>query len=376
MADHSPGVQFARPGALPGEQALRRSVREFLAQQDFTPRCDAWLTGFDPAFSRLLAGAGFVGMTFPAEYGGRGRSALERFVVVEELLAAGAPVAAHWMADRQIGPLLLRYGTEEQRRSFLLPIAEGRCFFSIGMSEPSSGSDLASIRTSAAKTDGGWIVNGQKVWTSNAHSSHFMVALCRTEPQGEDRRAGLSQLIVPLDAPGVDVRPIELLNGEAHFAEVFLTDVFVPGSMLVGVAGNGWQQVMSELTFERSGPERVLSTFPLLTELVRDRVGASVIGRRVAHLAALQRLSRAVAASIDAGGEPAVQAALVKDLGTRQEQELVEEVRSVLGLEPARDGTAVQRLLADAIFASPGFTIRGGTNEILRGLVARGLGLR
>jgi acyl-CoA dehydrogenase len=380
VSTHS--IAFTPPRPLPDEAALRQRVRAFLAEQDFVPACDTWLSGFDPEFSRRLGEAGFVGMTIPEEYGGRGRTALERYVVVEELLAAGAPVGAHWMADRQTAPLLLRYGTEEQKRLFLPQIARGECFFSIGMSEPSSGSDLASIKTTATKVDGGYAVNGQKVWTTNAHRSHYMVTLCRTEPPSDDRHAGLSQLIIKLDAPGVDVRPILLLNGEAHFAEVFLTDVFVPDELVVGVAGNGWQQVMSELAFERSGPERVLSTFPLLVELVReagsepDRAAAAAAGRRVAHLAALRRLSRSVAGALDAGDEPLVQAALVKDLGTRQEQTLVEVVRLALGIEPLPTGTALQRLLAAAILARPGFTLRGGTNEILRGLIARGLGLR
>jgi acyl-CoA dehydrogenase len=382
VAVSTPSIVFTPPQPFPGEQELRQRVRTFLAEQDYVPACDTWLSGFDPEFSRRLGDAGFVGMTIPEEYGGRGRTAIERYIVVEELLAGGAPVGAHWMADRQTAPLLLRYGSEEQRRLFLPQIARGECFFSIGMSEPSSGSDLASIKTFATKTEDGYAVNGQKVWTTNAHRSHYMVALCRTEPAGVDRHAGMSQLIVKLDSPGVDVRPILLLNGEAHFAEVFLTDVFVPDSMVVGAPGNGWQQVMSELAFERSGPERVLSTFPLLVELVRasgstpDRATAGAIGRRVAHVAALRRLSRSVAGALDAGEEPLLQAALVKDLGTRQEQTLVEVARLALGVEALPTGTALQQMLAAAILARPGFTLRGGTNEILRGLIARGLGLR
>jgi alkylation response protein AidB-like acyl-CoA dehydrogenase len=373
---------FGRTRQLEDEAGLRRSVRSFLARQTYTPSCDSWLSGFDADFSRRLGEAGFVGMAIPKEYGGHGRSALERFVVVEELLAAGAPVGAHWMADRQTAPLLLRFGTEEQRRHFLPRIVSGKCFFSIGMSEPSSGSDLASITTYARKVEGGYRINGQKVWTTNAHRAHYMVTLCRTSPAGNDRRLGLSQLIVPLDAGGVDVRPILLLSGEAHFTEVFLTDVLVSDDRLIGVEGDGWLQVMSELAFERSGPERVLSTFPLLAEFVRQSepmagsLSAAAIGRRVAHLAALRRLSRSVAATLDGGIEPLYEAALVKDLGTRQEQEVVEAARRGLGIEPDMSGTVTQRLLADAVLAAPGFTLRGGTNEILRGIVARGLGLR
>jgi acyl-CoA dehydrogenase len=358
------------------ERALREDVRRFLDGVDFTPSCDTWLaSGYDPAFSERLAAAGFVGMTIPVEYGGRGRSAVERFVVVEELLAAGAPVAAHWMADRQTAPLLLRYGSEAQRRRFLPEIAAGRCYFSIGMSEPASGSDLASISTRADRVEGGWRVNGQKVWTTNAHRSHQMVALVRTSPRGDDRHAGLSQVIVDLGADGVDVRPIELLSGEVDFTEVFLTDVFVPDADVIGAVGDGWHQVVSELSFERSGPERLLSTYPLLRELVRelgaDSSAAATIGRRVAHLMALRRMSRAVAERMDAGEPAAVAAALVKDVGTRQELAIIDAAR--LCVDDPDPEEPFGRLLAGSVLNAPSFTLRGGTNEILRGVIARDL---
>jgi acyl-CoA dehydrogenase len=212
-------------------------------------------------------------MTLPRQYRGTDAGALHRFVVTEELLAAGAPVAAHWIADRQSGPALLRFGTEQQRAEILPGIARGELYFAIGMSEPDSGSDLASVRTRASRVDGGWLVNGTKLWTSGAHHAHFMITLVRTAPPAQapaeaDRHAGLSQLIVDLAAPGVQVRPIRLLTGEHHFNEVVLADVFVPDSRLLGRAGDGWHQVTSELAFERSGPERILSTFPLLAAAV------------------------------------------------------------------------------------------------------------
>jgi alkylation response protein AidB-like acyl-CoA dehydrogenase len=376
-------LAFRPPPALAFEAELRQQVRDFLARTPFEPRSDSWLNAHDPEFSRTLAAAGFIGMTIPKEYGGHSRTALERYVVVEELLAAGAPVAAHWIADRQTAPLLLRYGREEQKERLLPPIARGESYYSIGMSEPGAGSDLAAITTVGERVDGGFAVTGQKVWTSSAHRNHFMITLVRTSPAGENRHEGLSQLLVDLHAPGVDVRPIALLTGERHFTEVFLTNVFVPDANVVGTLGAGWSQVMSELAYERSGPERVLSTYPLLEELVRS-VGSSpsgaqatAIGRRIAHLAALRRLSISVAAALDEGEEPLVEAALVKDVGTRQEQTLAEVARLQLPVEPRLEGgTPLERQLAEAIFAAPGFTLRGGTNEILRGIVARGLGLR
>lgn len=362
-------------------ESLRAEVREFLAGElaagAFQPHCDAWLGRHDPAFSRRLAERGWVGMTLPRRYGGHERSYLERYVVLEEVLAAGAPVAAHWIADRQTGPMLLRYGSEEQRERFLPNIARGECYFGIGMSEPDSGSDLASIRTSATRVEGGWRLNGTKVWTSHAHRSHYLLSLVRTSPLGARKHEGMSQLIVDLHGEGVTVRPIELLSGEPHFNEVVFEDAFVPAGMLVGREGDGWRQVTAELAYERSGPERFLSTFPLLAETVRElgrdrgQAVTRALGELWARLRALRALSMRVAERLGAGDSPAVDAALVKDLGTRFEREVIEVARLLVPPETA--GEEWRRLYWEAVVHAPGFTLRGGTNEILRGIVAKEL---
>ncbi|MWA00698.1 acyl-CoA dehydrogenase [Actinomadura sp. LD22] len=372
--------------ALPPElDDLRRDVRAFLAEEiaagRIVPHADNWLAGWDPAFSRRLGERGWIGMTFPREYGGSAAGSLARFVVTEELLAAGAPVAAHWIADRQSGPSLLKFGTEEQRRAYLPGIARGEIGFAIGMSEPDSGSDLASVRTRAERTGGGWRVNGTKVWTSGAHVAHAMIALVRTGPAGESRHEGLTQLIVDLGAPGVRIRPIRLLTGEHHFNEVVLTDVFVPDDRVLGTVGDGWRQVTSELSFERSGPERILSTFPLLAAVAgrlagrgADAADRTRIGLLVARLWALRRMSLAVAARLAAGDAPATEAAAVKDLGTRFEGALIETVRLLARVEPdLASSDPLAALLAQSVLHGPGFTLRGGTNEILRGVVAKAL---
>ena len=378
---------------LPEEtDRLRAEIREFLAKQradgGFVPHCDVWLSGWDERFSRELGSRGWLGMTLPVEYGGHGRSGLDRYVVTEELLAAGAPVAAHWIADRQIGPSLLRFGTEWQKQRYLPRIAAGECYFGIGMSEPDSGSDLASVRTKATRADGGWRLSGTKVWTSGAHHAHAFFALARSAPvQDGNRHSGLSQFIVELDSPGVDIRPIRLLTGAHHFNEVILDDVFVPDELVLGEIGAGWHQVTSELAYERSGPERFLSTFPLLVALVGqlaetgpDRLGAPglrELGSLVARVWTLRQLSVSIAASLHSGAAADVPAALVKDLGTRYENEVIEAARLLVDIPPdpsAESGFA--RLLAEAVLHAPGFTLRGGTNEILRGVVARGMGLR
>lgn len=374
-------LEPAPPEVIDSCRALRGEVRTFLtgelAAGRFTPRCDSWLAGWDAAFSRRLAERGWVGMTIPVEYGGQGRSALERHAVTLELLAAGAPVAAHWIADRQTAPSLLRFGNETVKRRILPAIARGEYYFAIGMSEPDSGSDLASVRTRATRVDGGWRVTGRKVWTSGAHLAHAFCVLCRTAEVTGDRHAGLSQLIVPLGAAGVRVRPIHLLTGETHFNEVLLDGVFVPDDMVLGEVGDGWHQVTSELAIERSGPERFLSTYPLLVALVErlrvtDGEYDREIGELYADLLVLRHMSWSVARRLDAGRSPETEAALVKDLGTRFERTVHEVSRRLSSSEPdLTTSEPYERLLAQAVLHSPGFTLRGGTTEILREIVAR-----
>jgi len=369
----------------PAAMALRDEVRAFLDDTltDYPPagRARSWV-GFDAGFSRKLGAQGWLGMTWPAPYG-RSASALERYVVIEELLAAGAPVAAHWIAERQSGPLILRFGTEAQQKLLLPQIAAGEIFFCIGMSEPNSGSDLASIRTRAVRGDGGWVINGQKVWTTYAHKSHYMIALVRTGETGDDRHAGLSQFIVDLAAPGITVRPIRNMIGDEEFNEVIFEDAFVPDSMLVGEEGNGWQQVIAELAFERSGPDRFLSSFKLITELIRligespGERAAAALGRLTARLVTLRQMSLAVAAQLDAGVQPVVEATVVKDLGVAFEQSVPEIAHELIGLSPRLvGGSDFEKALAYVQQACVSFSLRGGTTEILRGVIARGLGLR
>ncbi|MFD8614593.1 acyl-CoA dehydrogenase family protein [Streptomyces sp. NPDC059631] len=364
---------------------LRTDVRAFVDEErtrgTVLGRPDSWLAGWDPGFSRRLARRGWVGMALPTEYGGAGRGFLERYVVIEELLAAGAPVSAHWVSDRQAGPSILQHGTEEQRRFFLPRIAAGQCFFSIGMSEKSSGSDLASVAARAERARGGWRLTGTKMWTGGAHVNDYAIVLARTD-DAEDKHAGLSQFIVDLRAPGVRVEPIHLMSGEHRFNALHLEGVGVPDGMLLGQRGDGWKQVTGELAFERSGPERYLSTFPLLVSLLRELEQRQVtaeqltrIGILTARLHSVRRLSLGVAAALDAGASPDTQAALVKDLGTRLETALVDTVRSVLPIpaDPHATPGSHSELLAFALLHSPGYTLRGGTNEILRGIITRGL---
>ncbi|MYE14765.1 MAG: acyl-CoA dehydrogenase [Gammaproteobacteria bacterium] len=378
------GLSFD-PVRLPeAAERLRAEVRAFVAEQmpaDYLPNSD-FNEGHSPEFTRALGRRGWIGMTWPARYGGGERTFFERYVVTEELLAAGAPVSAHWIADRQSGPLLLRFGTAEQCARYLPGIARGETYFSIGMSEPDSGSDLASVSTRAEAVQGGWVVNGTKVWTTDAQRNHYMVTLVRTEPPGDNRHAGLSQLVVDLRGEGVTVRPIRNIAGGEDFNEVVFEDCFVGQEDVIGAPGNGWEQVTSELSYERSGPERFLSAFRVFVEFVRaagpepNESTAALIGRLASHIMTLRKMSMSVAGMLQDGKSPAVEAALVKQLGNDFEKLVPELLRLAPPAAAGAAGSALRRSFEQTLLHSPSFTLRGGTREILRGVIARGLGLR
>ena len=376
------------PGTLPPEcEALRAEVRDFLAQAmpgvPPAQRNRSW-SGASPEFSRRMGERGWIGMTWPRRFGGHERSALERYVVLEEMLAAGAPVGAHWVADRQSGPLLMRYAPDTLAPRIAPLIARGEAFFCIGMSEPDSGSDLAAIRTRAERRADGWVVNGRKLWTSGAHRSHFMIALVRTSERSANRHEGLSQFLVDLKTPGLTVRPIVNQLGEHDFNEVTFDDVRVPHENLIGGEGDGWQQVVAELAFERSGPERYLSSTQLLLEMLDaadagDARHAQAIGRVVAHYGTLRQMSLGVAGMLARGDDvtqsAALAAALVKDQGALVEQAMPDIAHDLFG-DTVEPGSTLAQSMRYATLAVPSFSLRGGTREILRGIIAKGLDLR
>lgn len=381
-------LEWPRPARIPAEdEALRSEIRAFLAEHlpnlPADIRSRSWM-GFDADFSRKLGAAGWLGLTLPAEYGGGGRNAFARFVVVEELLAHGAPVAAHWIADRQSAPLILKFGTEAQRQKYIPAICRGERYFCIGMSEPASGSDLASVQTRATRNERGWQLKGRKIWTTMAHQSHDMIALVRTSGGREARREGLSQFIIDLSLPGVTVEPIRDLTGDAHFNEVIFDDVQLAADALIGEEGAGWQQVNAELAFERSGPERILSAIMLLETWVNwlrenghGSADEELAGRLAARLAMLRAFSISVTGRLAEGQSPVIEAALFKDVGTGFEQSLPPLISDALGRRPEQPLPAeLERTLAYTAAIAPSYSLRGGTREILRGMVARGMGLR
>jgi acyl-CoA dehydrogenase len=375
---------------LPFEcDALRQEVRAFLAEEiakgTFDPHRPGHGDSHDRAFSKRIGAKGWIGMTWPKNYGGHERSFLERYVVTEEFRVANAPVRSHFVADRQSGPILLKYAPEHIKQNILPRICRGELCFVIGMSEPGSGSDLFAAKTRATKVDKGWRINGSKIWTSNANIADYMIALCRTSPPTkENRRHGLTQFLVDMKNRGIKVNPIYQMSGQQDFNEVVFEDAFVPHDHVLGEVDGAWKQATSELAYERSGPERFLETFYLMLELVRaiepepDTRSAEGLGRLVAQLHTLRRMSVSVAGMLQAGKEPIVEAAIVKDLGTIWEQKLPNRVRELTAFLAAEitNRVTLEEQLAFATTIAPKLTIQGGTTEVLRGIIARGLGLR
>ena len=384
------GLKFTRPENTRQFEDLRQEVRDFLKEEraagTFTPTGE-FGGGFSFEFSQKLGKRGWIGMTWPKEFGGHERSFDERYVVSEEMLAAGAPIRAHWIADRQSGPLLLRFGNDQQKKELLPKICRGEVCFCIGLSEPNSGSDLFSAQCKATKTEEGWRINGQKIWTSNAHRAQYMIGLFRTSPSTDDnRRHGLSQFLVDMSLPGITVRPIINLTGQHDFNEVFFDDVLLPDDALLGEVDLAWKQASAELAYERSGPERFLSTYLALGELAqiqqntKDKRTQEAFGRLVAQLWTLRQMSLSVASMLQAGVSPAVEAALVKDIGTNFEKR-VPNIARQFRPSPDSDISEEDRQRFEtftnlATSLAPALTIRGGSQEILRGIIARELGLR
>jgi alkylation response protein AidB-like acyl-CoA dehydrogenase len=364
----------------PSQAALRDEVRAFLkdALSAEAARDDGWIVGFSREFSRALGAKGWIGYTWPRGYGGREGSYLERLIITEELLRAGAPVGAHWLADRQIGPALLAYGSEEQRQEILPGIVRGELVFCIGMSEPNAGSDLASLRTRAVEEGDFFVIDGHKIWTTNAHTADYCYLVARTD-RAAAKHKGVSEFLVDMRTPGITVRPIVDMAGEHHFNEIFFEGVRVPRRWLVGEKNRGWYQIASQLDYERSGIERLLSNVRIFEAA---RAGAAETGRtrdplwrdRLAAIQTRQAIGRwliyRVAWLLGCGIIPNKESALTKAYATELEQEVAELAGQIFGMD------ALGGRIARAITFAPSYTIMGGTSTILRNIIAlRGLGL-
>lgn len=370
-------------------QRLRAEVRAFIQSEidagTFDPDLPEENWDVHKRFAKKVGQRGWIGMTWPRRYGGQERSLLDRFVVNEEMIASNAPNSVYFTADRQSGPTLIKYASERIKSEVLPKIIAGEACFCIGMSEPNSGSDLFAARCKATRTEGGWKVNGSKIWTTNAHRADYMIGLFRTSaPTDKNRRHGLTSFLVDMKAPGITCNLIDQMSGVRDFNEVVFDDVFIPDDQLIGEVDSAWKQATTELAYERSGPERFLGTFAVLRKLVEvagskpDPRMVEAIGGLVAELHALRRMSVSIAGMLEAGREPVSEAAIVKDLGTLWEQDLPQRVRLATAYLPTNTESyaSFEQILQFNTRIAPKLTIQGGTTEILRGVIARGLGLR
>jgi alkylation response protein AidB-like acyl-CoA dehydrogenase len=350
---------------------------------------DGWIVGFSREFSLKLGARGWIGLTWPKQYGGQTRSYLDRVILTEELLRAGAPVAAHWLGDRQVGPALLAYGSEEQKADILPRLTRGELVFCLGMSEPGSGSDLASLRTKAVDEGDHFSLTGQKIWTSFAHVADYAYLVARTDSNAPKHK-GISEFLVDMRTPGITVRPLIDITGEHHFNEVFFDNVRVPKSYLIGEQNRGWYQIASQLDYERSGIERLLSNYPLFRDTVRyaqekgltkDPLLRNQLAQTQVELDLGRFMVYKVAWLLSQGHVPNHEAAMAKCFCTEIEQRIAQLVSQVLGdyavLAPGSPAARLAGRAARTYLYAPAYTIQGGTSNVLRNIMAiRGLGLQ
>jgi alkylation response protein AidB-like acyl-CoA dehydrogenase len=375
----------------PEQDAFRAEIRDFLSEEMATrsPVEDGWITGFSREFSQKLGARGWIGLTWPKQYGGQEKTYLDRLILTEELLRAGAPVAAHWLGDRQVGPALLAYGSDEQRAQILPKVTKGEVVFCIGMSEPGSGSDLASLRMKAVDEGDYFSLTGQKIWTSFAHVADYAYMVVRTDPDAPKHK-GISEFMVDMKTSGIDVRPLVDIVGEHHFNEVFFDNVKVPKEWMIGEKDRGWYQIAAQLDYERSGIERVLSNYPLFKDALQyaretGQTKDPIIRNKLAQMQIELELGRSmvyrVAWMLTQGGVPNYESAMAKCYCTEVEQRIAETVSSLLGdyavLMPDSPAARLSGRAAREYLYAPAYTIQGGTSNVLRNIIAtRGLGLQ
>jgi alkylation response protein AidB-like acyl-CoA dehydrogenase len=353
--------------------ALARDARalatEYTDGRDERENC--WIVSFDRDFSRELGRRGWLGMTWPVEVGGGGRPPIERFVVTEQLVVHGAPLASSWVADRQMGPSLVAFGTPEQQERFLPGIRSGDACWCIGMSEPDAGSDLVAIRTRAMRDGDDFVVNGAKIWTSWAHKADYCYLIARTSSTGKPHE-GLSEFVVDMRSPGVTVRPILDMTDDAHFCEVLFEDVRVPAENLVGALDGSWRQLMRQLEHERGGIDRLMSNRLLFESLVaRADHDDPLIRQEIAAIETGFRIGRLLVMREVLGQAPPSFSAATKLACTGLEQRV-----AAFGGRVDGPAATLWGRVAKAICYAPAYTIQGGTNNVLHNILAeRTLGL-
>lgn len=379
------------------QRKFREEVRAFLEEElskgSFRVRSNGWVEGYSPEFSRKVAERGWIGITWPKEYGGQGRSYVDRAIMMEEFLGYQAPIAFHFLGDRQVGPALIHFANDELKKEYLPQIRAGQLSFCLLFSEPDAGSDLVSAKTSAREDGDYYVINGQKVWTSGGHRAQLGWLLARTDPQAPKHK-GLSEFIIDMKTPGITVRPLINIVGVHSFNEVFFDEVRIPKRNLVGEKNRGFYQIMAQMDYERAGLERLMQNYPLYMHILdyvktHQQNGKPLskkpsIRNSLAQLEVEYSVGRLfcyyVAWVLDQGRIPNLEAAMCKAYCTQYEKRLSDLATRILGpygqILPGSKGVPLDGEAAECYLWSPSYTIQGGSVEVLKNIVAtRGLGL-
>jgi alkylation response protein AidB-like acyl-CoA dehydrogenase len=379
------------------QKRFRQEVRSFLEHEIgeglWEPKCDAWVQEYNPEFTKRVAQEGWIGLTWPKEYGGQGRNHIDRLILTEEMLRYGAPAACHWFADRQIGGSILKYGSEEQKSEFLPKIVRGEMYVGLGMSETEAGSDLASLKTRAIEQDDCFVINGQKTWTSGGRFMNYVSLWARTDTNAPKHR-GISEFIMPVDLPGISRIPMIDITGTEAWNDVFFDNVHVPKKYLIGEKNRGFYQVMEQLAYERSGMERLMGNYPLFDALIKFVNETKYNGKTLAQDAVIRHklaelqvefevgrlLIYKVFITMDEGRVPTVEAAMAKAYATAFEQQLANTAMGILGpyglLWAGSKYVPFEGMAAHSYLGSKGYSLQAGSTEILKNIIAtRGLGL-
>ena len=380
-----------------GQMKFREEVRDFLEEELrqglWQPSCDAWIQGYSPEFTKKVSQRGWIGLTWPEEYGGQGRSHIDRLICTEEMLRYGAPTGCHWFADRQIGSAILRYGTEEQKKEMLPKIIKGEAYLGLGMSEPEAGSDLASLQTRAVEDGSDYVIDGQKMWTSAGMFMNYIYLVARTDPEAPKHR-GISEFIIDTSLPGITITPTIDITGSTAWAEVFFDGVRVPRGCLIGEKNRGFYQIVNQLDYERAGLERLMGNYPLFDAIIKFVKETKQNGKSLSQelstrskLAQLQiefevgrLLTYRVVMVMEEGRAPNVEAAMAKAYSTGFEQRLASVAMEILGLYGQLTAESkwvpILGMAPHSYLGSKGYSLQAGTTEIMRNIIAtRGLGL-
>jgi alkylation response protein AidB-like acyl-CoA dehydrogenase len=373
------------------QEKFRREIRDFLEEELrqglWEPSCDAWIMGHDPEFTKRVAKKGWIGLTWPKEYGGQGGSYVDRLILTEEMLRYGAPAACHWFADRQIGGAIVHYGTDEQKKELLPLILRGEAYVGLGMSEPDAGSDLASLKTRAVEDGDCYVIDGQKTWTSGGSHMNWIYLVARTDPDAPKHR-GISEFFFETSLPGITVAPIVDITGGVHFNEVFFENVRIPKKYLIGEKNRGFYQILNQLDYERSGMERLMANYPLFEALIQytketkqngkplsqDPVIRSKLAQLKIELEIGQLHMYRVAMVMDEGRAPNWESAMSKAYGTAFEQHLASTAIEILGLygqlSPQSKWVPMHGMAYHSYLSSKGYSLQAGTSEILKNILA------